>query len=301
MTTHTQALQELISQLPVELVRDIFEHSARDNMARNARWVGQNLALTSRTVYAWVALILFESWNVRPAKLDDFYTLASASEKPCIVSHARTLIIDRFAPASVGRERTARWLFRPNFLAACTRLETVDVPPDVLAVLIRLPGFRPKIVHLTRCSLKDLHLTFDTIRPAFSRVKRIFMNEPAALSIDGKDDFVYLFPEVTHIIVRDYFDLVPSDRRCLDRLLDFPKLERLFVWLVWGKQLARRHRGIEILAAFNDTRVYHAYGLDIMHDAALQKFSSDAGPSRVDRDGRDIWNLGNPVFSDDMD
>ncbi|KZV94792.1 hypothetical protein EXIGLDRAFT_736385 [Exidia glandulosa HHB12029] len=205
-------------------------------MARNARWVGQNLALTSRTVYAWVALILFESWNIRPAKLDDFYTMASDTEKPCIVSHARTLIIDRFAPASVGRERTARWLFRPNFLAACTGLETIDVPPDVLAVLIRLPGFRPRTVHLTRYS-RRADLTFDTIRPAFSRIDRIFIHNSEVLSIDGKDEFVHLFPEVTRDIVRYYFDMVQSDRHAFDRLLDLAMLERVFVLLVLWKQL----------------------------------------------------------------
>ncbi|KZV94787.1 hypothetical protein EXIGLDRAFT_834756 [Exidia glandulosa HHB12029] len=280
-----------MANLPVELVQDIVLTASRCMIA-DVRWVGQCLALTSHDVYSWVAPILFESWYILPAKIEQFLDLAAT--RGSIVSHARTLIMVVPSPSPIHTTRTFH---------ACAQLEVVKVPTYLLAAFARLPGFRPTTVHaLDNWSLRILLApdSCDVVRPLLASVKRLCIRDLDALSRTNDSNPFYpptlrpLLPSVTHVIVMSFSS---DDMPRLRHLLQVPNLERLLIWRVWlAGRPANRQEAFDTLAALKDKRVCYPLETMEVNDPELRQFAVPSGPARLQRDGRDIWSLGTSVL-----
>ncbi|KAF8586575.1 hypothetical protein K439DRAFT_946847 [Ramaria rubella] len=243
-----QISPSIFSLLPVELVRAIFEVSARDSSHAAAQ-----LVRVSKMVHIWVLPILYETVVIR--RREDFQLLESnlASPPPGVsLQHLIRNVCLSFPPipAIEGRAITL-------FLQSCAQLQSMYLNDmdDILGT-IHLPLHHKLLKHI-HCG-SAFWLIYDVLRfdnLTHLRVDRVYNNGSsrvfAPLIPPSK-----MLPHLTHFAIgTDSRNSMPEQRGTANFLQDVlarPGMRMLVVtaWYTWSRQIMN-----DAFASVNDRRL----------------------------------------------
>ncbi|KZV94815.1 hypothetical protein EXIGLDRAFT_736400 [Exidia glandulosa HHB12029] len=258
-----------MSELPVELVQEIVEFSARIHMRNDVRWVGQSLAVACRAIYSLVAPILLETVYISTEEqIVEFYRFAAAA--PACLQHMRRLIVQDQAdwPHVLWAEKASF----PHTYAA--QITTFAGRHNVLQTLVESPDFHPRTAFLVGRLARRWS--------AFSSLTRVCLSNLEV--IPGGIILVTLFPELTHLII---LSLESDELSLFVGMLSFPKLQRVLV----SEMYPVRDRLIEELLRLQDERIYYLPYKELVPSPSSPLLTV-ADVARRERDGADVWNLG---------
>ncbi|KZV81932.1 hypothetical protein EXIGLDRAFT_730371 [Exidia glandulosa HHB12029] len=257
-----------MSELPVELVQEIIESSARMHIRNDVRWVGQSLAVACRAIYSLVAPILLETVYIATAeKVLAFYIFAAGA--PACLKHTRRFIVHDQAdwPLEIWADNAS---FRRAFAAQITTfsgrhtvlqtLESPDFHPRTAFIVGKLPRRQSAFSSLTRLCLSNLEV------------------------IPGGVILVTLFPELTHLII---LSLYRAQLSLFFAMLSSPKLQRVLVLEMYPY----REGLIEELRRRQDERIYSLPYRELIPSPS-SRIITVADVALRERDGVDVWNSG---------
>ncbi|KZV83735.1 hypothetical protein EXIGLDRAFT_728029 [Exidia glandulosa HHB12029] len=258
-----------MSELPVELVQEIIESSARMHIRNDVRWVGQSLAVACRAIYSLVAPILLETVYISTAeKVLAFYIFAAKA--PACLKHTRRFIVHDQAdwPLKI-------WADNANFRHAfAAQITTFSGRHTVLQTLVESPDFHPRTAFVVG--------KLPRRQSAFSSLTRLCLSNLEV--IPGGVIPVTLFPELTHLIILSLY----SDQLSLFfAMLSFPKLQRFLVLEMYPNP----QRLIEELRRCQDERIYSLPYRELI-PLPSSRVLTVADVALRERDGVDVWNSG---------
>ncbi|KAH9929512.1 uncharacterized protein BXZ73DRAFT_47948 [Epithele typhae] len=151
----------VFANLPVELVRDIFEHAARDDLA-----TARDLTLVSSAVRRWTDPLLYHTVILASARaLKAFAAALALKPASFAAAHVRTLGVLTVGPAPTVARILGACTGATNVACACALPTPAPAPPSLPPQI--LPG--PRERHLLGPALRDAAGWDAALAPAAAR------------------------------------------------------------------------------------------------------------------------------------
>ncbi|KZW00590.1 hypothetical protein EXIGLDRAFT_721355 [Exidia glandulosa HHB12029] len=276
----------MANTLPVELVRDILELSARNAAAQDLPWVAQ-LALICRGVYEWIYPVLYETVGIDERTQDAFFALVE--QKPAsFFGVVRHLMLLWAIPPGVLQQR---------FLDAFHHVQRFTAHMRGLRFMTRAAGFRPTRLVLTSSSTEPVNDALHSIT-VLQYVTHLHVREDHGFYSVHWDEISTLMPLLSHIRIdadASWRDSTTVLRTQVTSILQLPSCRRVVVrYSVHSLSLWKEL--VAALQSLGDARIYvyrPTRAERQLRDSPagwLAHFVAEA------RAGVDPWIIGRPVY-----